>query len=104
MQRADLQAKLDIVMEEEEALMAELVQTAAAECSDPEPPQKCEEIPGRAGITSSSLASLFAAGETHVEDWLEQRSGCMAYGVWGIRYGVWSMGYGVWGMHLFIAW
>ena len=60
-QRADLHAKPDIVKEEEEALMAELVQTAAAECGDPEPPQKCEEITGRAGITSSSLASLFAA-------------------------------------------
>ena len=70
-QRADLQAKLDIAKEEEEALMAELVQAVAAECGDPEPPQKCEQIPGRAGITSSSLASLFAARETHVEEFFE---------------------------------
>ena len=59
-QRKDLQAELDSVMEKEEALMAELVQTAAAEDIDPEPASKVEEKPGRADITSASLKLLFA--------------------------------------------
>jgi hypothetical protein len=72
----DLQAQLNIALDAEAALMAELDQIAAAQSGDPELastdfPTMPGEIQGRPEIVSSSLAPLFVTRESHVDNFFE---------------------------------